>query len=757
MTDDEQQQGIGGEDIELNDITDDESREVALGAAGNVKSNISKHATKAPELKMNDSKHAPAELKPSQRQAAEAVDNQYAEGVDQRTEEENTTSMGGCEERDKDENKGTERKAEGKKENEWDVIMGQPGWREKEEEPQIHMWFNMVRNMIGEVKAVQEKRNVGQGKMETGQGNRLWERCKEVVALMVTMMKLMAESNLETDWKDVDGMQRAAILEWARQRGENEERSIRKELLEPIAQGVCVLVAEKPGASLKQVRLANQHRKRAEEERKAEEKKRRADKGMSAARKGIAKMEEEKKAEEEGVAKARAQVQQNGIRVNFLNERLTTISQEMPKAEGDEKLRIVEEMGKIGEEIKACQASSADFSGKTRQFCNGVEFKSGRLIATVDTSVKGGEKARGEIRTKTNELLRSIPRSDGATPFAEIDKVEERVGWNGEKEIVLTMSKVNKQETVTRIREVMVAQLNAVCGNGVLRAHREPAFPAAIIVRGVPEDLEGSELVQIIRSENPGVNVTPRWPHRYLKSKTVRFEVESPVEAERVAKMKKVTIRGESLEASAYDPEGWRRSKTAQSTPPTAATYANMARPGGWRGPGNRALSPNTEKLNTYQAAGVAERKGPRCYNCEGIGHVSSVCPNKKMQRKGTSIFAKHGCYNCGKEGHHQDRCPSPRRFCSRCCVLGHVLEECRVEKAVRRQKREGEELTNPRPAREPPSPDGFINVIKRGAFRKGRLSETDGRTVSSESTKNGTASPPPTPPTGPAGARNPI
>ena len=162
-----------------------------------------------------------------------------------------------------------------------------------------------------------------------------------------------------------------------------------------------------------------------------------------------------------------------------------------------------------------------------------------------------------------------------------------------------------------------------------------------------------------------------------------------------------------------------------------------------------------TEKLNTYQGAGVAERKGPKCYNCEGIGHVSSVCPNKKVQQKGTSIFAKHGCYNCRKEGHHQDRCPSPRRFCSRCCVLGHVLEECRVEKAISRQKREGGELVNPRPTREPPILDGFTNVIRKGMFRKRRLEETSRPTVASMSKGNGTSAPPPS--TGPAGARPPI
>ena len=707
----------------------------ALATTPNISKHASadpKHATGAPVMKMNDSKHAPAELKPAQRAAAEVVDNQYAEGNDRREEEASNTTMGNCDNKD---NKDAGVREEERRNNVWDDIMGQPSWREKDEEPQIHMWFNAVRNMIGEVTAVKERRNVGPGKMEPGQGRRLWDKCQEVVALMVNMMKLMAESNLETDWKDVNRTQRAAILEWVRQKDENEERNIRKELLEPIAQGVCALVAEKPGASLKQIRLAAQYKKKAEEERKAEEKKRMADKGMSAARKGIAKMEREKKAEEEGVAKARAYEQQNEARLKFLDEKLDIASQKMNKAEGDEKLKLVEEIGKIGEEIKACRTSTANFSGKTRQVINGIEFKSGRMIATVDSTVKGGEAARGEIRTKTNELLKDISRTDGATPFAEIDKVEERVGWNGEKEIVLTMSKVNKQETVARIREVMVAQLNAVCGNGVLRAHREPAFPASIIVRGVPEGLEGSELVQAIRSENPGVNITPRWPHRYPNSKTVRLEVESPVEAEKVAKAKKVIIRGESKEAAAYDPERGQRNRPAPtSSKGMISSYANAARPtttGGWTSTGRKAPMP-----------GVLT-----CYTCKGVGHPALECPNKKA-KKGTSIFAKHGCFNCGKEGHYADRCPSPRKFCSQCNVLGHVLSECWVANAIRRQaekeknkKREGETLEHQNRTPRPPiltSPLGMKDRVTNV-----RLEETSGSTPKSVSEANGTLAPP--------------
>ena len=89
-----------------------------------------------------------------------------------------------------------------------------------------------------------------------------------------------------------------------------------------------------------------------------------------------------------------------------------------------------------------------------------------------------------------------------------------------------------------------------------MRAYRDPAHPGSIIVKGVPEDLEGVELLEAIRNENPGVNVTPRWPLKVQNSRMVRIEVKSPLEAENVAKMKKLIIRGETKEAAGYDPEG---------------------------------------------------------------------------------------------------------------------------------------------------------------------------------------------------------
>ena len=263
-----------------------------------ITTNDSKHAN-IPKETLGESRHAPAEQRTSQQIASQKVAAQYVEEVDQK---EGVTDLGEANDVDMAE-KGEKRK------DVWDDIMGQPGWRENDEEPQIHMWFNSIRNIVGEVTAVEEGRNAGVEQMSSSQGKRLWKECKGLVATMVRMMRLMADSKLETNWMGISDSQRAALLEWELQGRKKEERNIKMDLLEPMAQGVCILVADKPGASPKQMWLAEKQRKRAEEEKKEEEKRRQANKGLSAAQKGIAKMEKEKQEEDEGMEKARSDEQ----------------------------------------------------------------------------------------------------------------------------------------------------------------------------------------------------------------------------------------------------------------------------------------------------------------------------------------------------------------------------------------------------------------------------------------------------------------
>ena len=213
-------------------------------------------------------------------------------------------------------------------------------------------------------------------------------------------------------------------------------------------------------------------------------------------------------------------------------------------------------------------------------------------------------------------------------------------------------------------------------------------------------------------------------------------------------------MEGRKYAVKLWDPQHHKTHKAVNNPAPTSpggiiSSYANPARPtttGGWNSTGRKAPMP-----------GVLV-----CFTCKGVGHPTSECPNKKV-KKGTSVFAKNGCFNCGKVGHYADRCPSPKKFCSQCNVLGHVVSECWVANAIRRQaereknkKREGEALAHLR-TKQPVMREGFTNAITNGPFAKNRLEETSGSTVASESRKNGITMPMASPPlssAGPAGAR---
>ena len=79
-----------------------------------------KHAIRAPVIKMNNAKHALAELKLAQREVVEVVDNYYAEGNNRREEEASNAVLGNCNNKD---NKDTEAKEEERRNNAWDDII----------------------------------------------------------------------------------------------------------------------------------------------------------------------------------------------------------------------------------------------------------------------------------------------------------------------------------------------------------------------------------------------------------------------------------------------------------------------------------------------------------------------------------------------------------------------------------------------------------------------------------------------------------
>ena len=76
--------------------------------------------------------------------------------------------------------------------------------------------MSTIKNMVAESTAIKEKRNEGEGKMDTMQAKKLWGKCQKVIATMMSMMRLMADSKLDTDWQGVDKNQRVALLEWQR-------------------------------------------------------------------------------------------------------------------------------------------------------------------------------------------------------------------------------------------------------------------------------------------------------------------------------------------------------------------------------------------------------------------------------------------------------------------------------------------------------------------------------------------------------------
>jgi len=83
-----------------------------------------------------------------------------------------------------------------------------------------------------------------------------------------------------------------------------------------------------------------------------------------------------------------------------------------------------------------------------------------------------------------------------------------------------------------------------------------------------------------------------------------------------------------------------------------------------------------------------------KCFNCDGVGHMSFQCIEEKKERPcflcGEMGHRKSDCphdlcFNCQQSGHKSNECPSPKKYttretCYRCGTLGHVVKDCDQE-----------------------------------------------------------------------------
>ena len=224
--------------------------------------------------------------------------------------------------------------------------------------------------------------------------------------------------------------------------------------------------------------------------------------------------------------------------------------------------------------------------------------------------------------------------------------------------------------------------------------------PNSVVVK-VPEGArEGGELLEKILKENPGIEVTPRWPMKLgASSRKYRVEVSSTKEAIRLVDRKGnknekryVVIGGKQCEVEAYDP---RKGLSPTGVALDASAYipkgpkAALHTP---RAPGGRAAAP-AQGMGSFAAvagaanAGDAQGEGWKtagrsknvggtcrkcartghleraclvrvqtqkftCHRCGQLGHFILACPTRAM---GTGIFAPQGCFNCGKHDHQDE------------------------------------------------------------------------------------------------------
>ncbi len=78
-------------------------------------------------------------------------------------------------------------------------------------------------------------------------------------------------------------------------------------------------------------------------------------------------------------------------------------------------------------------------------------------------------------------------------------------------------------------------------------------------------------------------------------------------------------------------------------------------------------------------------RDAPKCYNCQGTGHLARECPSERQERQDRpqrnynqrSYGPK--CYNCQQTGHMAKECDKQQapKECYNCKKVGHISRDC--------------------------------------------------------------------------------
>ena len=157
--------------------------------------------------------------------------------------------------------------------------------------------------MVIDVRAIKEGR-VGGGQMLPTPKKRLWAKCQEVVEGMVEIMVMMADSELDMDWQEVEKREKAAILEWLYTRIDMKDNNLQKDILEPMAQSICFMAAKEGMVGPRGKRLVEAGRKAVQEEIRVDNRNRMNNKGMSIIQQDKQHIEKERQEEERGIQKA---------------------------------------------------------------------------------------------------------------------------------------------------------------------------------------------------------------------------------------------------------------------------------------------------------------------------------------------------------------------------------------------------------------------------------------------------------------------